>query len=102
VKGLIPGRADDTLGMGFGLGTIGSAARQADRDRGVFGAPGYPVRSQETFVEVTYQAQVTPWLQIQPDFQYVMRPGGGIPNPATPALRIGDEAVFGVRSNIVF
>lgn len=105
VKALIPGRENDTLGLGFGVGTIGSSARQADRDRialgGALGSTS-PVRSNETFIEVTYQAQVTPWLQIQPDFQYVIRPAGGVPNPYNPARRLGDEAVFGVRTSITF
>lgn len=101
VKALIPGREGDTLGLGFGAGTIGSSARQADRDRVTFGGAS-PVRSNETFIEVTYQAQVTPWLQVQPDFQYVVRPAGGVPNPYNPTRRIGDEAVFGVRTSITF
>jgi porin len=101
VKALIPGREDDTLGVGFGVGSIGSSARQADRDRIALGGPS-PVRSNETFIEVTYQAQVTPWLQVQPDFQYVIRPAGGVPNPYNPARRLGDTAVFGVRSSLTF
>jgi hypothetical protein len=29
-------------------------------------------------------------------------PGGGIANPATPGTRIGNEAVFGLRTNVTF
>jgi porin len=39
---------------------------------------------------------------LQPDIQYVIRPAGGIINPQAPDKRIADEAVFGVRSTIVF
>ena len=35
-----------------------------------------PVQSSEMVLEVTYQAQMTPWLMLQPDFQNVIRPGG--------------------------
>jgi porin len=101
VKALIPGREDDTLGLGFGFGSIGSSARQLDRDLVAVSGPR-PIRSNETFIEVTYQAQVAPWLQVQPDFQYVIRPAGGVPNPYNPARRLGDETVFGVRSSITF
>jgi porin len=64
--------------------------------------PSYPIRGSETFIEVTYQAQVTPWLQVQPDFQYVFNPGGGIPDPNNPTQRLGNEVVLGVRANTTF
>jgi porin len=51
---------------------------------------------------VTYQIQVSGWWQVQPDFQYVFRPGGGIVNPSNPPQRVGDEAIFGVRSIVTF
>ena len=37
-------------------------------------------------MELTYQAQVTPWLSVQPDVQYIFNPSGGVlnPNGATP------------------
>ena len=44
----------------------------------------HPSASGETFVEVTYQYQVMPWWQIQPDFQYVFNPGAGIAIPNDP------------------
>ena len=61
-----------------------------------------PVRSGETFVEVTYQYQVTPWWQIQPDFQYVFNPGAGVVNPNMPNQRVRNEVVIGIRTNIIF
>ena len=61
-----------------------------------------PTRGSETFVEVTYQYQVTPWWQLQPDFQYVFNPGGGIANPNAPTQRVGNELVLGLRTNILF
>jgi porin len=53
-------------------------------------------------VEATYQYQLTPWCQLQPDFQYVFNPGGGIPNPNAPGQQVKDEAVIGLRMNISF
>jgi pseudouridylate synthase len=32
--------------------------------------------------------------------QYIFRPSGGIPNPQNPSERIGDEAIFGLRTTI--
>jgi porin len=98
----IPHRDDDTLGIGLGYAHVSGSAADADRDtRATIGA-FYPIRTDETFVEVTYQYQLFPWCQIQPDFQYVFNPGAGILNPNAPTQRIGDEAVLGVRFNIIF
>lgn len=56
----------------------------------------------ETLIEATYQAQITPWWQIQPDIQYVIKPGGGIPDPVDPAHTLRNELVIGIRTNITF
>ena len=53
-------------------------------------------------LEVSYQAAVTPWWQLQPDFQYIFKPGGGIPNPAAPGQKIGSAAILGLRTVITF
>jgi porin len=48
-------------------------------------------------VELTYQAQVTPWLQLQPDFQYVINPGAGLVSPGEEARQVQNEFVGGIR-----
>ena len=95
------GRKDDTVGIGFGYAQISNAARLLDQDTAAV-TPGYPVRSREAVLEVTYQVQITDWWQLQPDFQYVVAPGGGIPNPNAPGQKIGSAAVLGLRSTITF
>jgi porin len=95
------GREDDTIGIGFAYTRIGGAARSLDADTTAT-TPAYPVRSRETLLEVSYQFQVTRWWQLQPDFQYIFNPRGGIPNPNAPARRIGDAAVLGLRTTIMF
>jgi len=60
------------------------------------------VRSTETFFEATYQAQVLPSWQIQPDIQYIINPAGGIANPDDPTQKIKNEFVIGLRTNITF
>jgi porin len=44
----------------------------------------------ETAVELTYLAQLGSWFTVQPDVEYVIRPGGtqGIRNAVVPGLRI--------------
>jgi porin len=61
-----------------------------------------PVRHDETYVEATYQYQLRPWWQIQPDVQYVFDPGGGVVDPNNPANRVKNEFVLGVRTNVLF
>lgn len=101
-KGLVTGRPDDTAGIGVIYARIGNAARNLDEDTVAFSGAARPIRDAETVFEVTYQAQITPWWALQPDFQYVFSPGGGIPDPSERSKRIGDAAVLGLRTTITF
>jgi len=93
-------RRDDTLGFGMGYTHVGTGASDADRYTAELVDPLTPVRSSETFVEATYQYTVYPWLQLQPDVQFVMNPGAGLENPANPSRRLGNETVIGLRTII--
>ena len=73
-----------------------------DRATGSFTGALSPARSGETYVEVSYQYQATPWWQLQPDIQYVFNPGGGIANPNNPTTRVKNELVLGLRTLILF
>jgi len=97
----LEGREDDTAGIGFGYAHISSRARAYDQGVARLNGNLTPVRSSETFVEATYQAQITPWLQAQPDLQYVMSPGAGVNNPVT-GRKLRNEVICGIRSNITF
>jgi porin len=98
----IPHRDDDTFGIGMGYGQVSPPASDADRAIRATVNTHYPIRSNETFLELTYQYQLTPWCQLQPDFQYVFNPGAGVLNPNLPTQRIKNEAVLGIRVNILF
>jgi porin len=98
----IPHRGDDTFGIGMGYAKLSDSVSGLDRNIGSYSSAYYPVQSSETFVEITYQYQLTPWCQIQPDFQYVFNPSGGILNPNSPGQTIKNEAVLGVRVNVLF
>jgi porin len=74
-----------------------------DEDAEHFGGQPLPIRSFEMVVEAIYEAHVKPGWLLQPFFQYVLRPAGGIPNPYNPpgkTTRIGDAAIFGLTSTI--
>ncbi|HEY6430866.1 MAG TPA: carbohydrate porin, partial [Acetobacteraceae bacterium] len=96
LKDPLPGRDSDSFGVGFGVAKVSGVASGLDGDTGFFTGTAYPVRGSETFIEVTYQYQIAPWWQVQPDFQYVFMPSGGVPDPVDPGRRIGNEAVFGL------
>ena len=69
MKSPLPGRNDDTFGIGYGLAHVSDRAGDVDRDTRIYaGTASYPVRGNEHFVEVAYQYQVTSWWQLQPDF----------------------------------
>jgi porin len=89
-------RDDDSFGIGMGFANVSDRVGDFDRDS------GEPVQGSETFVEATYQFELTPWGQLQPDFQYVFNPGDGIPNPNAPGQVVKDEAVIGLRMNLSF
>ncbi len=86
--GLIPGRDDDVAGVALGYVDLTDGAAQGLFDEGSREV-GY-----EMVVEATYAAQITPWLKIQPDAQYIIRPG------ATGDL--GNAFVLGGRVSVVF
>ena len=102
LKAPLQGRANDTAGIGFGIANISQPASALSRDAAFFSGAYVPTRGAETFVEVTYQIQIAPWWQVQPDFQYFWMPGGGVVDPSNPAKRIGNEAVFGTRTSVTF
>lgn len=101
-KGIVPGRVNDTLGLGVGYARISDTASKLDADTIRFSGSLLPIRRSETVLELTYQAVVAPWLTVQPDFQYVFNPGGSVPSQRAPSRAVGDAAVLGLRTTIVF
>ena len=96
------GRAEDQFGLAIGYARIGSAARGLDADIARFTGQFHPIRSGEAVLELTYRSQFTGWWQLQPDFQYIFNPAGGMVNPNARGRQIGDAAVFGLRTVISF
>ena len=101
-KGAIEGRDDDTVGLAVGYARISDTAAKLDSDTAFYTGSPYPIRRNETVLELTYQAQMAAWWQVQPDAQYVFNLNGGVPSPVNPSKRVGNAAVFGIRSVITF
>jgi porin len=104
VAGLVPGRPTDRFGAAIAYMHISKDARRLDMDAQAFTGLPRPVRTAETLIEVIYEAHVKPGWLLQPFFQYVFRPSGGIPNPEDPTglARIGDAAVFGLTTTVKY
>jgi porin len=102
--GFSDARPNDKISVAMTYAKISDAARQADRDTQIFTGIASPVRDYEAVFEMTYLAEVRSNWTVQPVFQYVFHPGGGIvdPNDPTQTHRIKDAAVFGLRSTITY
>jgi porin len=87
----LPGRDNDQAGIDFGLGKVSSRVAGLTRDQGI------TAQGTEELIEATYQAQATPWLVLQPDFQYIVNPGAGVPDPIDPTHDLHNEFVAGIR-----
>jgi porin len=78
-QGLIPCRDDDLTALAVYYGKFSDKLQD---------------QNAETVVEANHRLQLTPWLYVTPDFQYVIRPNG--------QSDIDDAAVFGGEISIDF
>lgn len=88
VRGPIRSRPYDDVLFGLLYGEFSNVLRQGQR------AAGEPLQHFEMVLEWSYILQLTPWLQLQPDIQYVIEPGGTgrIPN----ALVLGAQIAINI------
>jgi porin len=82
-NGVVPGRDEDQFALSF------SIARTGDKYRLAAINAGQEATRHESVWEATYRAQVTPWLVVQPNIQYVSNPGTDV--------QIKNATVLGVR-----
>ena len=87
--GTLPGRDKDTVG----LGVVHTEFSGAFDTAATLTAPAVR-RTQETAIELNYAAQVTPWLLVQPLFQYYVNPGGTGTHE--------NAVVLGARTKVIF
>jgi len=100
-KGPFHGRENDAFGFGVAYLGISPAKRGFGKDVIFFTGSGSPYSSNETVLEATYLCQVSPWLTLQPDAQYVINPGAGIPS-ASSQSPLKNAFIIGIRSSILF
>lgn len=66
--GLVPSRPDDEFGVAVAIARNGNSYMQSQLEA------NQPVTRAETTVEISYLSQLTPWLAMQPDLQWVFSP----------------------------
>jgi len=100
-KGLIPGRNEDLFGVEAHYTRVSGVVRDlqgaANATSAAGGTPNLdpgPIPDYEMAVEVTYKVVLAPWWSVQPDFQYIIHPGGSRALP--------NAIVAGVRTQITF
>lgn len=81
-QGLIEYRDDDVFGIGFAHGVFSDSASST-----------YP-EDYESAVELYYNAQISSWLNITSDVQYIANPGG--------AQGVSDAVILGLRLQMRF
>ncbi len=79
-QGLIEGRDDDVLGLGYAKGILSVEA-------------GFDAVHESVF-EVYYNAQIAPWISLSPSIQFVDNPGGD--------NAVDDAVVIGLRAQGAF
>ncbi|MFB0553281.1 MAG: carbohydrate porin [Phycisphaerae bacterium] len=84
-QGLLDGRDDDVLGLGFAQGIFSNSASTTYTD------------DYESAVELYYSAQITQWLAVSPSVQYITNPS----NPDNTETA-GDAVVLGIRVQMIF
>lgn len=91
--GFISGRNDSQIGFAVSQANLSKKYRQSQYDEGL------KTRKQETSLEFTISDKLTPWLQVQPDIQYIF-------NPAAPVELGGkylkNAFIIGIKTVITF
>ncbi|WP_246791309.1 carbohydrate porin [Bradyrhizobium commune] len=102
--GLSDARPDDKFGIAAGYAHVSKHAQALDSDYRSLVGPQWPVRSFEGLLTAVYQYQVKDGWTVQPNFQYIVNPGGGATLPAgsLPGKALRNAAVFGLRTTLKF
>lgn len=103
-KGPCDSRPHDLVGLGLAFARISPRAAAHDRDVEALSGTPTPVRDFEAAIELTYQVPIADSWFVQPDFQYIVHPGGTVANPLDPSghLPIRNATVLGVRTMLSF
>jgi porin len=101
--GINDARPDDKFGIAVGYAHVARRAQELDSDFAILNR-GWPRRSFEGLLTAVYQFQVREGWTIQPNFQYIIHPGGGASDPlgTNPGRLLRNASVFGLRTVVKF
>ena len=87
-KGLVPTRDHDITSVGFAYGRYSTDLGHTERDSGL------TIQSYELVFDFSHKIEITPWMFLQPDAQYIVNPSGG--------HNIDNAFVVGTRFGLTF
>ncbi len=87
-------RPEDTLALAASYDRISPQQAGLVGDLNALGGPAQPIPTAEGDLELAYSARITPWLDLTPDLQYLLRPSGGIADPLDPAASVPNALVL--------
>jgi porin len=93
-QGTFADRNDDFVSLLFAHGGYNSGLTQFEEDRNSVSPGAVGIQTYENVVELDYGIAVAPWLQVHPNLQYVMRPGGTGQIPDALVLGLFTRATF--------
>ena len=100
--GLVDGRPLDQAAIGFAYMNMSSSYANNVQYQNQYQGANQPIPNFESFIELDYQAVISPWLAIQPFVTYVINPGARAPQPQNNQLAIPNATVVGLRTIVSF
>lgn len=102
--GLSDKRPDDKFGIAAGYAHVSKRAQALDADYRAMIGSSWPMRSFEALLTAVYQYQIRDGWTLQPNFQYIIHPGGGATDPLGPApgKALKNAVVLGLRTTLKF
>ena len=100
--GLVDGRPLDQAAIGFAYMNMSSSYANNVQYQNQYQGTNQPIPNFESFIELDYQAVISPWLAIQPFVTYVINPGARAPQPQNNQLAIPNATVVGLRTIVSF
>lgn len=93
-QGTFTHRDADFIAVLFAHGSINPRLTRYQEDRNAVAPGSVGIQTYESIAEIDYNIQITPWLSIRPNLQYVIRPGG--------AGTIPTAVVIGLHTGVTF
>jgi porin len=100
--GLTEARPNDKFGIAAGYAHVSRRAQALDTDFRALMGPSWPQRSFEGLFTTVYQYEIREGWTVQPNFQYILHPGGGATDPlgTNPGRLLRNAVVLGIRTTL--